>query len=198
MERRERERAGGVEQSFYATHYGKSKHLRCCRCQLGRSTNRPACLQSVPGLSRSTVCLSVCLSVSLSCRLSLCLSICHGVTQLKLEATLVRPVDALSAIACTFWSVSVSHHQQRRFCSPVAYGWRWRRIDCVWSQQKMAQMPRIECNCRQTHPLLWGISVYSLLSKVKWLRPRIALPHCKWYSKQHKVLNIPDKNFKII
>lgn len=101
----------------------------CCRCQLGRSTNRPAwlppgrLLPSNCNCNLSLACLAR-LSVSVSVYPSLCPAVCPAVChlfamglQLKLEATLVRPVDALSAIACTFWSVSVSHHQQRRFCS---------------------------------------------------------------------------------
>lgn len=126
---REREAERQLQQSFYATHITENPNTFDVLSLSVRKEHEQACLP--PGrllpsncnCNLSLACLAL-LSVSVSVYPSLCPAVCPAVChlfamglQLKLEATLVRPVDALSAIACTFWSVSVSHHQQRRFCS---------------------------------------------------------------------------------
>lgn len=155
----------------------------CCRCQLGRSTNRPSCLPpgrllpsncncnlSLACLARLSVCLCVCLSISLSCRLSCCLpSICHGVT-----------VEVGGNSGAPGWRLECNrlHLLKRvRVAPPTASllfveggpSCIWMTMtmttNCVWfATENGPNAKRIECNCRQAHPLLWGISVYDLLS----------------------------------
>lgn len=152
----------------------------CCRCQLGRSTNRPTYL---PGACCRLTATAICpWPVSLDC-LSLCLSIHLSVLPSVLLSAIYLPWGyswswrQLWCARLTPWVQSLAPFEACpcRTTNSVAFVRRRRPQlhmdddddddECVWfATENGPNAKRIECNCMQTHPLLWGISVYNLLS----------------------------------